>query len=260
MKFVLAVFLSLILGCLDAQAWLGPSAKAAAMVIKPLIKHPQSLPENEIVRFAQLGRQTGGTKLIGQELSTLRLPSAVLEDTYMRIAIQQSKIQRAEAEGMIGRLNGVPGFQSTLSKIVGNSDIKTSGHLNELRIADHAAQRGYEVRGIGMPFIDANKGAPTDIDVLLQRRGKVIAIEAKDYLPTTSIPLDKFRADMVTLKEYAKHHGTERVVKVFSMTHQPNDELSKRLLDKEAFRHGVELIYGAPEEQVIQIIQLEKLL
>ena len=80
--------------------------------------------------------------------------------------------------------------------------MNTSGHLNELRIADTAAQHGFKVKGIGVRFIDQIKAAPTDIDVLLERSGKSIAIEAKDYSATTQIPLDAFRADMSTLAQF----------------------------------------------------------
>lgn len=260
MKPLITVLLALLIYCADAEAWLAPSAKAAVTVIKPLIKHSKTLPEKEIERLAQLGRQTGGTKEIGRQLGKMRLSPAVLEDTYMRVAIQQSKISRPEAEGMIANLHGVTGFQTTLRKIVGNSDVKTSGHLNELRIADQAAQKGFQVRGIGTSFMDANKAAPTDIDIVLRRHGKVFAIEAKDYLPTTPIPMDKFRADMVTLNEYAMQNSSVQVVKVFSITNQPSDELTKTLLFKEAQRHGVELIYGSPENQLLQLQQLEKIL
>ena len=255
-----AILIVFLVSCPDIEAWVGPSAKAAVAVIKPLINHSRALPEEEVVRLAQLGRKTGGTKEIGQQLGKMRLPTAVLEDTYMRVAIQQSKISRTEAEGMIFHLHGVPGFQTTLRKIVGNSDIKTAGHLNELRIADQASQNGFRVKGIGMSFVDANKASPTDIDIILKRKDKVFAIEAKDYLSTTPIPLDKFRADMVTLNEYAMQNSGVRVVKVFTITNQPNDELTKKLLFKEAQRHEIELIYGSPEMQVLQLQQLEKIL
>lgn len=259
MKFFTFVVVAA-LTSMQAQALFTVVPRVGSTVVKPLITHPQALPDDEIGRLANLGSKTGGTKEIGRVLGNKKLPEAVIEDTYLRIAVHQSKILRPEAEGMMTRLRGTPGFRSTLSKTVGASDIKTSGHLNELRIADKAAENGFMVRGIGTPFKDSNKSATTDIDLLLQRNGKTFAIEAKDYRPDTMIPLDKFRADMVTLNEYAKANRSSRVIQIFSMTNRPSNDLSRRLLSKEAARRGVELLYGSPEEVVIQVRQLEKLL
>ena len=139
-----------------AQA-LMPPPKLVVAVIGPLIKSAKALPDGEIVRLASLGSKTGGTKEIAQTLGKLNLPAEVLEDSYVRIAIQQSKISRSEAEGAFIRLRGTPGFRSTMSKIVGNSEVKTSGHLNELRIADNASQNGFKVNGIGVAFNDMKK-------------------------------------------------------------------------------------------------------
>ena len=245
---------------LNADAFVTSAGKIASAVVKPFIKHPQTLPDADIAYLAELGSKSGGTKEIGIFLGSRKLPDAVIEDAYLRIAVQQSRIPEAEAAGMMTRLRGTPGFRSTLSKTVGASDIKTSGHLNELRIADKAAENGFTVRGIGSPFNDPNKAAATDIDVLLERNGKIIAIEAKDYAPDTMIPMDKFRADMVSLNEYAKANNSSRVLQVFSMTNKPANDVSRRLLDMEAERRGVELIYGSPEEVVIQVKQLVQLL
>lgn len=256
--FMLAVLGGLM--CMEAQALAPVVSKALTAIINPLITHPQALPDDEIIRLAKMGSRTGGTKEIGSVLGSMKLPEAVIEDTYLRIAIQQSKISRSEAEGMMSRLRGVEGFRTTLRKVLGASGVKTSGHLNELRIADKAAENGFEIRGIGIPFSDPTKSAPTDIDILLQRNGKIFAIEAKDYRPDTMVPLDKFRADMVTLKEYAIANSSAHVIQVFSVSNKPSNELSRKILAKEARRRGIELIYGTPEEIVIQVKQLEKLL
>ena len=245
---------------LNAEAFVTAIGKGASAVVRPLIKHPQTLPDADIAHLAQLGSKPGGTKEIGSFLGSKNLPDAVIEDTYLRIAVQQSTIPEAEAAGMMTRLRGTPGFRSTLSKTVGASDIKTSGHLNELRIADKAAENGFTVRGIGSPFNDPNKAAATDIDVLLERNGKIIAIEAKDYAPDTLIPMDKFRADMVSLNEYAKANRSSRVLQVFSMTNKSTSDELRRLLSMEAERRGVELIYGSPDEVIIQVKQLVDLL
>lgn len=246
--------------CFPAYAFLGVSPKTAVTVISTFVKHHKALPDDEIVRLSNIAKQSGGTKIVGKELGKLNLPNDALEDAYMRIAIHRAALQRQEAEGMFSRLRGTPGFRSTLSKIIGASDIKTSGHLNELRIADNASQHGIKVKGIGVRFNDGKKQGDTDIDVLLEMGKRKIAIEAKDYLPTTPIPLDKFRADMISLAQYAKQESSSKVIKVFSITKKPNDALALKILEKEADKHGVELIFGSPEQQVIQIQQLQKIL
>lgn len=187
-------------------------------LVAALIRYPNAISPVEIRKLAELGKKTGGTKEIGKLLGARNLSPVVLEDAYIRVAIQQGKIPRAEAEGMMSRLSGTPGFRSTISKVVGNSDVKTTGHLQELRISDEAVQKGIKVRGIGHPFDDGLKLSPTDIDVLLEKNGRTIAIEAKNYLPSTPIPMDKFRADMDTLVEFAARDSSGSVLKVFSVS------------------------------------------
>lgn len=224
-------------------------------------RNPQALPEGEIVRLAGLGSKVGGTKDIGKYLGALKLPGPVLEDTYLRIAMEQGTITRVEAEGMMARLYDVPGFRSTLSKIVGASDVKTKGHLHELKLSDSAAEHGFKVEGIGASFRDVNKAGVTDIDVILTRNGKTVAIEAKDYSSSTQLPMDSFRADMVTLNEYEKVNFSSRVIKIFSMTNRPLGMCTLRPCYRRK-QNVVELVSFTDhlEEQVRQIRQLEKLL
>lgn len=243
-----------------ALAFLGMSPKPVVSLIATFMKHQKALPDEEIIRLSSIAKQPGGTKIVGAELGRLNLPNEALEDTYMRIAVQRSSLSRQEAEGIFSRLRGTPGLRTTLSKIVGASDIKTAGHLNELRIADNASQHGFTVKGIGVRFNDGIKKGETDIDVLLEMGKRKIAIEAKDYLPNTQIPLDKFRADLISLEQFAKQQSPEKVIKVFSMTNRPNDALASKILEKEAEKRGVELIFGSPEQQIIQIKQLDKIL
>lgn len=246
--------------CLPAYAFLGISPTPVAKLAETFIKHHKALPDDEIVRLSNIAKQAGGTKIVGKELGKLKLPNDALEDAYMRIAVHQTTLSRQEAEGVFSRLRGTPGLRSTLSKIIGASGVKTSGHLNELRIADNASQHGFKVRGIGVRFDDGIKQGETDIDVLLETGKRKIAIEAKDYLPTTPIPLDKFRADLLSLAQYSKQQSPQKVITVFSITNKPNDALSLKILEKEASRHGAELIFGSPEQQVIQIKQLQDIL
>lgn len=218
----------------------------------------KALPESKIVELAVIAGKPGGTKEVGKTLATMKLPLEALEDAYARILIAQNKVTREVAEGWIARLTGTPGFTSAMSKTIGVSAAKTSGHLTEINIADNAVKQGMKAKGIGVRFNDGRKKADTDIDVLLERQGRVIAIESKNYDPATDIPLDSFRADMYTLAEYKRQFPESNVLPVFWMANKPNDDIAWRLLEKAAEKNGVELIVGAPEEAIHLIPTLLK--
>lgn len=224
--------------------------------IPALVRHVAAVSSKEVDDLAQRALQAGGTKEVGKILGRRNLPNEVLEDAFLRIAVRQDRIPADDAQRMFGRLTGVPGFRSTLSKVAGANDAKTAGHLNELRIATTASEHGFKVDGIGVRFVDPAKAAPTDIDVLLSHAGRRVAIEAKDYRSSTSIPMDSFRADMETLRTYRDSQPAARVLSVFTMTNKPSDPAVMKLLQLEARRRGVELVVGSPFDQIIQIRQL----
>lgn len=188
----------------------------------------------------------------------MKLSDEILEDTYMRIILRQGKVTRKEAEGLFANLRGIKGFRPTLRKIAGISDVKTAGHLNEIRIADNASKNGFEVISIGEVFQDGSKRI-TDIDILIKKNGKMFPIEAKDYSSSTMIPMDKFRADMDTLVSYRNQNG-KNIIPIFSITHPSNNPASRKLLEKESERRSIQLIYGNPQEQIHLINQLSEIL
>ncbi|MBA5249285.1 MAG: hypothetical protein FE834_07145 [Gammaproteobacteria bacterium] len=239
----------------QANAFLGGATKA----ISAISKNVKTLPKDEIIKFSKLSDEIQGTKKIGKELGKLNLPDGVLEDTFIRIAIYQKKLTRETAEEMFSRLSGVSGFRPTLRKIIGNSAVGTAGHLNELKIANVASVNGFKVLGIGTKFSDGLKKAPTDIDVLLKKDGKLFAIEAKSYASTTKMPMDKFRGDINTLVAY-KNMNVNNVVPVFTITNKPNDIRYLKILHYEAKKRGVQLIFGKPQEQVVKIKMLGSIL
>ena len=242
----------------QANAFWGFTTKAIS-AISAISKNVKVLPEDEIIRLSKLSDKIQGTKKIGKELGKLNLPDDVLEDAFIRIAIHQKKLTRETAERMFSRLSGVPGFRSTLRKIVGNSDVGTVGHLNELKIADAASVNGFKVIGIGEKFSDGLKKAPTDIDVLLKKGEKIFAIEAKSYASTTKITMDKFRGDLDTLVAYKNMHG-ENVIPVFTITNKPHDLSYLKRLHYEANKRGVQLVFGKPQEQIEKIKMLGSIL
>ena len=84
---------------------------SAAIPVKPIIsviaaitKDTRALADEEIVRLARLAREINGTKTVGKVLGEQKLPPEVLEDAYLRIALQQQRLPRREAEGMFERL------------------------------------------------------------------------------------------------------------------------------------------------------------
>jgi hypothetical protein len=235
-----------------------PVATIFSLVAK-FTRHVEALPDDEIVRLASIASKPGGTKTVGKLLATQNLSNEVLEDSYLRIAVQQQHMTRPEAEGMFSRLRGTEGFRTTLRKIIGNSPVKSSGHLNELRIADVAAQRGFAVRGIGVRFYDGIKESETDVDVLLEWKGTLVAIEAKDYRSDTTVVLDKFRADMDSLVAFVKQRPLQKVEPVFTLTREPEEAVSWLMLQHAAQSRGVELIKGSPEEQIEQIKMLVRI-
>ena len=248
------LFILLFIAPPQAHAFWGSLLKKPPSIIAKLTKSSKALSDDEIIKLSKLSDEANGTVKVNKRLE--KLPNDVLEDTFMRIAIHQEKIARTEAEGMFARLGDVPGFRSTLRKIIGNNVAVTNGHLNELKIADSASMSGFNVLGIGEKFTDRLKRAPTDIDVILERGGKRFAIEAKHYAPTNLIPMDRYRADLDTLVEYKKTNS-QQVIPIFTMTNKPDGQHLK-ILKSEANKRDVELIFGRPQELVDKIKILEE--
>lgn len=229
-------------------------------VIEAIVKHSKALPDSEVIKLSKLSDEKIGTKKVGKYLGAKKLPNEVLEDTYVRIAIHQKKITRVEAEEFYKHLSGVDGFRTTLRKTIGNSSQKTAGHLNELKIANSAAKNNFKVLGIGEKYKDGLKQASTDIDIVLKKDNKTFIIEAKDYQITTKLPMIKYRADLATLSAYKLEHKNATVVPIFSITNKPMDKKYLKLLKKEAKRRNIELIFGTPSQQMVQINQLNRII
>ena len=226
-------------------------------VILRLGKVEGSLPESKIIELANMIQKAGDIKNVGKILGDMRLTDEVLEDTFMRIIVAQKKISKPEAEEIFQNLRGVKGLRTSLRKAAGISEAKTIGHLNEINIANSAAKNGFEVVSIGEKFDDGLKHI-TDIDLIMKKNGKKFAIEAKDYSPNSTINLDSFRADMDTLVVFKEKNG-KNVIPVFSITNPPNNQITRKLLEKEAERRGIQLIYGSPDEQIYLIKQLSEI-
>lgn len=258
---IIVAFLMLLMGSSESHAFWGALKKldstTTGKTVSKLGISKGVLSEEKIFELVAMIQDAGDIKKVGKVLGGMNLSNDVLEDTYMRIILKQNKITKAEGDELFVNLRGVHGLRSTLSKVAGVSSSKTSGHLNELRIANSAKKNGFDVVSIGEKFNDGSK-LTTDIDILLKKNGKLFPIEAKHYSPNTNIPVDKFRADMDTLVAYRKKNSGS-VIPVFTITNTPKNRNVKKLLEKESQRRRIELIFGSPEEQIFLIDQLAKI-
>ena len=237
-----------------AYGFFGGGVKVASTIAK-ITPNPRTLPDDEIVRLSRLSGEVRGTAKVGGELGRLNLPQDILEDTFLRIAIHQNKLSRNEAELMFRNLTGVPGFSSTLRKIIGNNEVGARGHLFELRMASEGVEGGFVARAIGQKFDDGLKRAPTDIDIILERGGRLIAIEAKNYGTNTRISLDMYRADLDTLVAF-RTSGNNDARLFFSMANPPVNSDYLRRLKYEAAQRDIELVFGNARSSILQIRQL----
>ena len=236
-------------------------ASPSVYAFKGLLLSPSAkrLADAAIEKLLEVSKKSGGTKQIVEDLSKLQLPDDVLEDTFLRIAFAKEIIKREEAIRLFSRLSGVEGFRSTLRKIIGANRQVTKGHLNELRIAAKAHDEGFTVYGIGRPFQGGTKQW-TDIDVVLEKNGKTILVEAKDYAADTPLDMVAIRRDMDTLNEYRAHIGDTPAIQVFSFTNIPTSPGNLTVLVREAKKRNIELVFGDPAAQAMQFRQLEAIL
>ena len=229
----------------------------AAPFQSTIFYHGPRLADDIIEYLSKLAREQKGAEKVGKYLGKELLTDEGREEALLRIAIRNRVISEDEALGLFSRLSGVKGFRSTLRRVIGNKQPKAQGHLNELRIADRASQRGFSVKGIGERFDDGIKAHSTDIDVVLEKNGKVFALEAKDYTPTTRLPMDQFRADMDSLVEYQSRMEPDKVIPVFSITRMPDNLRDWKLLQSETAKRGIKLIVGSADEQAVVLNYLE---
>ena len=220
--------------------------------------HGTRLADNTIEYLSTLARQPNGPAKVGNFLGKERLTTEGIEDALLRIAARNGVIPEDEALGMFSRLSGVRGFSSTLRKVMGNKHPMAQGHLNELRIADSAAQRGFSVLGIGQKFDDGIKKALSDIDVVVEKNGTVFVLEAKDYAAKGRYPMDQFRADLETLRQYKTALNRERVIPVFSVTRMPDSPQDWQRLLKAA-DPDIRVIVGSPDEQAVILRFIERI-
>ena len=223
------------------------AAKTGAQSAVVLGKCSNALPDDEIARLADIASRKGGVQEVGNILGKMELPlkygektgHLILQDTYLRIAVQNGHLSKEVAANALKHLNGTPGLTSLLRKINSVSPSQVKGHLRELEIALHARQRGFQTVSLGQKFADGVKGSDTDLDVLLCRNGKNFAIESKAYSGT--IPDAMARADAQSLAAFCKK--IKNTVPVFCFEKAPSKFTQAYLK-----RHNIQFIHGTPQE------------
>lgn len=244
---------------MEALAFLGPLPDLPWRKVTTVAG---ALSDSVVERLANSIRKPGDLSKVKGLVGARNLSSEALEDAYLRIAIRRKVLQREEAETLFKNLRGVKGFSGTLGKVSGLNKSGTIGHLTELRVANAAAVNGYKVEGIGLRYSDGLKNGMTDLDVLISKQGKIFAIESKAY---EDVSLQSFsntmRPDMDSLVAYKNMaRKPASVFPVFTVTVRPSDLRVRELLELETAKRKIQLIYGSPDEQVAQIVQLQEIL
>ena len=223
------------------------AAKTGTQSAVVLGKCSNALPDDEIARLADIASRKGGVQEVGNILGKMELPlkygektgHLILQDTYLRIAVQNGHLSTEVAANALKHLHGTPGLTSLLRKINSVSPSQVKGHLRELEIALNARQRGFQTVSLGQKFADGVKGSDTDLDVLLCRNGKNFAIESKAY--SGFIPDSMARADAQSLAAFCKK--IKNTVPVFCFENEPSQFTQAYLK-----MNNIQFIHGTPQE------------
>lgn len=248
-KFVV-IFLSVI-SFLLAE----PSMAFTGALVKLLGKVEHAIPEEEVVKLTRQIAESGDLTKVATQLEKSGLSKTVLEDTYLRVAVNQSKLEKSEAEQMFHNLSGVDGFKETLRKVAGVNSNQVKGHLQELRIANSAKTHGLEVVSIGQKFDDGIKKQLTDMDVILKKDKSTFLIQSKNYESASSFNTVKLQGDADSLLQY-KQASCRDCTPVFFFTTEPPSNV-RMLLTKT--KPDVQIVVGDAESQVIQLKMLAEI-
>lgn len=190
-------------------------------------------------------------KQAAQAIGKLKLSQETLERTYLSILISQGKISAKAAEELFKNLKGVPGFVSTMKKASSINPAQQMGHLFELKLANEARKQGFSVLGIGTKFRDFAKKGLTDMDLLLERGGRKVFIEAKNYPDVDWVSLPLFRRDMESLVHAKEVFG--QAERCFIISNLPSNPNIVAALKAAAEKNGVKLVFGSAESAVSQV-------
>jgi hypothetical protein len=187
-----------------------------------------ALSEKEIDEIVEYINRCSGKCEYGKIFGKRQLSNEALEDAFIRIAIKHGKIYPNLAEEFSKNLSGVPGYKSALSKIIGNSESKSAGHLFELNVANTRKKMGAEITSISHPFNDGIKSHITDIDLIFKQDEISYAAEVKKY--TSNISLDVVNRDVDTLLKFVEENPGH--IPQFVFYEKPRDSVLKILESK----------------------------
>ena len=223
-------------------------------------RHIPRVSDEVFTELLDLARRQGGLKALGKRMEREHLPLNVAEGTLLHLAVEKNVLSTGEAREMFKRLSGVPGFRTTLKKTLSVNPGTSRGHRYELRLASDAARSGFKVEHINLRYRDGRKQAPTDIDLVLEseatKRGWVV--ECKSYDAPDSIPVDRLRSDMDTLRSYVERAKPKRVIPVLSLEARPDREVVWSRIREAARHRGIELIVGPAPAAATLLARLDQ--
>lgn len=219
-----------------------------------------ALPDKEIARLAKIVKDDPhhGLKKVGEQLGKANYMKygeyaghAILQDTFLRIAVQNKVLPPPKAMDVWKHLKSTDGLTSLLKKINSTNLAQAKGHLRELDIGLTGAKRGGKVRSFGKKFADGVKGGDTDLDVLLEVGGKKFAIESKAY--TGVVKADMIKADADSLIKFCKDNPETNPIFCFEKA-ESISPVAKKILEEK----GIKYISGTAEDVISQIDMLIK--
>ncbi len=222
-------------------------AKTAGRVALALGKCSKALPDEEIEHLARIASKPNGVKELNKILGAANFIGKygddaghlVLQDTYLRIAVQNGHISKQMASEILNHLGGTPGLTSLLSKINSSNISLSKGHMFELATALSTQKRGFTTISLGQKFSDGIKKAETDLDVFSWRDGKKFALECKAY--SGNVPEIMVREDTESLLAFCRK--VDGVMPVFCFESPPSAYIKDYLA-----RKGVTCLAGTPDE------------
>lgn len=213
-----------------------------------------ALPVEKIIQLSTSAEKIPGNSKVGDVISKLEISPEVLEDTLLRISIFQGKLTRKESESMYTLLIGIPGFASTLTRIIGNTDITISNYIFVLKLANIASRNGFNVLSIAEKISFKLEKRISSIDIILQKQGKLFAIKTV-YQAPSKYSLEKYDRQLINLAKY-KNKTEKAIIPIISATPHLINPQEIEHLKIETDRHDLELIFGSPQEQIEQITLL----
>lgn len=225
-------------------------ARVGGNTTKTLYNVVGALSKREISKLADLAKSPGGLEKVGAYLAKGKYSDDILENAYIRIAIENKVITKEFGEDVFKNLSGTDGLRTLVRKINISNLATSKGHLTELQIANESVKRGFRPISLGLKYPDDIKQGMTDMDILVEKNGQLFAVESKSYLG--NVPMDIVRADTESLLKFSS--SVKETIPVFSFSRIPPSVTQRYLQSK-----NVSCLYGTPEEIAYKLDHLAQL-